>query len=89
MKFIIVHYLNIDNRNPEYIHKLIDDYSRKLEESKSEDYIHYVLPVKNQETKIECINPVTVTEEEYYKAEAVIKRASTLANKLLSTKFGL
>ena len=81
-KLILVLYLNMNGvPNNE-----VDDYCKQvIEKIKNDDIIHYVIPVRNQETKVECINPKLVSEKGYEQAkialESIVQQLTELNNK--------
>lgn len=69
-KSIIVFYINVGHLDPEGVSEIIkkvQDMIKPLPED-ADKVIQYVIPVRDQETKIECINsPVYFSSEEQVK----------------------
>ncbi|MCK9447194.1 hypothetical protein M0Q50_10110 [bacterium] len=63
-QLILVFYINIDNMSTQRAMEYLQDIQENVK-NKPEGSIQYIIPVKDQETKIECINPKIVTEEQY------------------------
>lgn len=66
-KTIMVFYINVDSMAtsdvPEYIKK-IQATIKPLDEDRDK-VINYIIPVRNQETRVECLNaPIVITSEE-------------------------
>lgn len=63
-QLILVFYINIDNMTTQQAMGYLHDIQQNVK-NKPEGSIQYIIPVKDQETKIECINPKIVTQEQY------------------------
>lgn len=77
MKPIIVLYINIDRIDPETVVRLMKE---TLDNIQHEDYKHYLIPVHGQPSKVECINPILATEEEY---QEICKKLTEYTDKML------
>jgi len=69
-KTILVHYLNVGTKSLQERHVMLKSYRDKVlipmaESSNGGDILSLVLPIENGESRIECINPVQVSEQEY------------------------
>jgi len=70
-KIILVLYLNVGNLSP----KDVDDFVHTtIDRIKNDDVITYVMPVRDQPTKIEILNPRLVSEYEYKTAAEILER---------------
>lgn len=82
---IIVFYLGAKNMRSE----TVDEYSSNLtkifaENEKTKNMLQYVVPVNEDESWIECINPVHITEEEYKnKIQTILTETETKFNEFL------
>ena len=68
----IVIYVNVGNLNTEDVHSYMRDFREhviKDFDADAENILFYFMPVRDQDTKIECINPVQVSKDEYSKIE--------------------
>jgi hypothetical protein len=66
-KTIIVFYINVGNSSHQEVEEIIENVRNKtkISEEDSKSCIQYIIPVRDQETKIECINaPIYVSSEE-------------------------
>ncbi len=76
-KLILVYYVDIGNLCPEDV----DEYINKLiERNKNENMVQYFVPVRDQETRIDCINPKLLPEDEYEEVREVIERQKRAYN---------
>lgn len=82
-KLILIFYIGIGNMNDDDI----DEYMRSLNKSipKEDDILYYIIPHKG-ETKIECLNPKLVTEDEYSKAKEVLDRNQKIVEEFIKSK---
>lgn len=78
MKPIVVFYLNADKISVQAVHEGMKRAQEMFE--LDEDIKAYVLPVYNQPTKVECINPILATEEEYM---VICKKLTEYTDKLM------
>jgi len=65
-KLILVVYGNVGSLSPNEIQEYIAQVNRYVA-SPTNEYITMVVPVRDQETRIECINPKFITNEEMIK----------------------
>lgn len=83
---ILVYYINIGNLSnydfKEYIHKTIK-FLKINKKNKENNIIQYFIPVKNQESKVECINPILVDNELYQQAKNRLEEANKKLDDLL------
>lgn len=87
-KIILAHYINVGNSSPQRVAETIQSL-RKLLDMEDNEIIHYLYPVRDQETRVECLNPRLVSEEEYQNAKKILERNQSIVTKLLSEKMGL
>ena len=70
-KTIIVFYVNIGNLDNADVSAYIEKVNNAIKPSEEDKkhVIHYVIPVRNQDTKVECLNipKILTTEKEKYK----------------------
>lgn len=72
MKPVLIIYLNIDYVSIEYVERYSESVS-KIFENLKDDYLYLILPVRNQPTKVECVNPIIVPSEFYEKYKFELK----------------
>ena len=76
-KLILVVYLNTSEMTPEKSIMEMERISHKVASAiEGENIIHFVIP--SRETRVECINPRLVTENEYAKAKDTLKRINKI-----------
>ena len=80
-KLILVHYVNVGNMSMSdwavYKQSMMDALP------KDDGIINYIIPIRG-ETKVECLNPRLVSEEEYAKAAEVLKRNQKIVDDLVA-----
>ena len=69
-KIILAHYINVGNVSPAKVSELLSKISESL--AGQEDILHYVYPITQGDTRVDCINPKLVTGEEYKYAKEVL-----------------
>jgi hypothetical protein len=85
-KIILVHYINVGNIDysdvESFMKRVVDKFSPKEEDN----IISYWIPIQNGETKVECINPKLVSEEDYSEAKKVLDRNQEIVNEIIKWK---
>lgn len=82
-KLFLVIYLNIASIPSEDV---IEYINKVTEVIKFDDSVQrLIVPVRGEETKIECINPVLLTEEQYKDAEEKINTLKQVVEEKLKT----
>lgn len=81
-KLILVYYVAIDDMNS----KDIDDYLRSLgEDFRNDEIIQYIIPIKHGESRIECLNPRLISEEDYKQAKELLERNQKIVDDLVKS----
>lgn len=70
-KVILVFYVNVDGLEPEDVESYMCNVRERL---RDDNTTQYLIPVTNQQTKVECINPKLVSKEEYQGVREVLER---------------
>lgn len=83
-KIILAHYINVDDVPVSEAENFIRATIRGIHR-KDDDIIHYFYAVRNQPTKVECINPIflSLEEMEKLKIKSYVRRVCELHKKLL------
>jgi len=80
MKPVLVFYLNLENRDPEYVQRTLREVSQNYPRINGYEHIF----VASNETKVECLNPsIILEEEEKNKIKNSIKRLTREFNYLI------
>lgn len=77
-KIILVHYIDISGIEPENISVMMNTLSKKLRLNEKE-VISYFIPTFTP-TRVECLNPKLVSEEEFNKAKLVLNNSQKTIN---------
>ena len=83
-KLILVFYIGVGNLPPAEVSEFMQDVVANLKKDKQKDIIYYFIPVRNQETKIECINPKLVSEDDYKKAKEALDNMNLKLQEIIS-----
>lgn len=70
-KLFLVIYVNIDNIHMSDVSAYLEAFARQT--TFDESVMRLIIPVRGEETRVECINPVLLTEEQYKETEEKIK----------------
>jgi hypothetical protein len=82
-KPILVFYFNVDELSTEKIAENSFKLNEMLKTEELNKYITFIIPVRNQPTKVECINPVLVSKKEYN----IVKETLEKTEKILKDYF--
>ena len=83
-KIIIVHYIDVSKAEPRIIPELMDDVAKRFTPTE-DNILTYWVPVYS-ETRIECINPKLITEEEYVDVKSFLDKHQEMVNEFLNKK---
>lgn len=78
-KPILVSYLDVRGMSHQQSNEYMQRVRRIVEYE--ENIFHYLIPIKG-ETRVECVNPVLATEEEYNKIKQLIEEYQEKLNRL-------
>ena len=70
-KLILVAYINIGFIHIEDVSSYLEQSAKILRDGTDDSVLLYIIPVRGHESRLECINPKLVSEEEYEKARQV------------------
>lgn len=82
-KIILVFYISIEGMS---LTKAEDFLSKIVEKSKTnqeDNIISYYIPIKNGETRIECLNPKLISEEDYTNIKNILDKTKQKLNEFL------
>jgi hypothetical protein len=85
-KIILVHYINVGNIDGNDVSRLMEDVVKKFSPKEEDNIISYWIPVREQETRVECINPKLVSEEDFTEAKRVLDRNQEIVNNIINWK---
>jgi hypothetical protein len=85
-KLILVYYLNLGNISPQKTEEIMSSFSANLNRSIREAH-HILLPISNGDTRVECLNPKLITQEECRLVKSFLERSEdALSNFLEKTQ---
>ncbi len=73
-KLILVAYINIGNINDADVSTFVAETAQNLKPKEDDSILFYVIPVRGEESRLECVNPKLVSEEEYEKAKRACEK---------------
>jgi len=82
-KIILVHYINIGNIDGKDVSKIMEDVVNKLSPKEEDNIISYWIPVREGESRVECINPKLVSQEDFTEAKRVLDRNQEIVNDII------
>lgn len=83
-KIILVYYINVGNLSYKDVNKFMEDIVVKLSPKEEDNIISYYIPIKDGDTRLECINPKLVSEEDYSESKKVLDRNQEIVNKIIN-----
>lgn len=75
-KLILVAYINISGINDADVSAFVTEAAHNLKPKEDDSILFYVIPVRGEESRLECVNPKLVSEEEYEKAKLACEKIS-------------
>ncbi len=82
-KIILVHYINVGNIDGNDVSKIMEDVVKKLSPKEEDNIISYWIPVREGESRVECINPKLVSQEDFTEAKRVLDRNQKIVNEII------
>jgi len=82
LKMILIHYIFVGGFNNVTANKIISDYEVKFS-NLDENIINIFYPTYESDTKVECINPKLVSEEEYKQVKEILERNQQIVNDII------
>lgn len=82
-KIILVYYVNVKGKSTERIHELMGKLINSNSLPKDPNIITSVIPVKDRETEVVCINPKLLTNDEYQAAKQITEDYNQLLKREL------
>jgi hypothetical protein len=85
-KIILVHYINMGNIDGNDVSKIMEDVVKKFSLKEEDNIISYWIPVRKGETRVECVNPKLVSQEDFTEAKRVLDRNQEIVNDIIKWK---
>lgn len=82
-KTILVFYINVGNASHQEVDEIVSNIRKTIKANKEDEekIMHYIIPVRDQETKIECLNSPLYISDERMK-EDIINKMKIIDNRL-------
>ena len=84
-KLFLVIYLNVGDMSNGDVSHLLINYENNLKGAYDESIEKIIVPLREGETRVECINPVLLTEEQYKETEEKVKSLQKKVEEALKT----
>lgn len=81
-KIIIVHYVWVGNAAIEQVEKTLDRLKNNFQHLE-DNIISYWIPIKEGDSRVECINPKLVSEEDFNQAKLALDKAQLKINEIV------
>jgi hypothetical protein len=85
-KIILIHYINVGNIDGNNVSEMMENVVNKFSPKEEDNIISYWIPVREGETRVECINPKLVSEEDFTEAKRVLNRNQEIVNNIINWK---
>jgi hypothetical protein len=85
-KIILIHYINVGNIDGNNVSEMMENVVNKFSPKEEDNIISYWIPVREGETRVECINPKLVSEEDFTEAKRVLDRNQKIVNDFINWK---
>ena len=83
-KIILITYFKISkNSSKEQINKIIESFSVGFDQAFKEDYHCFYIPIYDGDSRVECINPKLVDDEDYKKAKEDMSSGQNMMKEFL------
>jgi hypothetical protein len=85
-KIILIYYIYVGNIDRNDVSKVMEDVVRKFSPKEEDNIISYWIPIGEGETRVECINPKLVSQEDFTEAKRVLDRNQEIVNDIIKWK---
>jgi hypothetical protein len=85
-KIILIHYINVGNIDGNDVSEMMENIVNKFSPKEEDNIISYWIPVREGDTRVECINPKLVSEEDFTEAKRVLDRNQEIVNNIINWK---
>lgn len=85
-KIILVHYINIGNIDANVVSKIMEYVVKKFLPKDEDNIISYWIPVREGESRVECINPKLVSQKDFTKAKRILDKNQEIVNDIIKWK---
>jgi hypothetical protein len=85
-KIILIHYINVGNMDGEDVSKYMEEIVKRCSPKEEDNIISYWIPVREGESRVECINPKLVSQEDFTEAKRVLDRNQKIVNDIIKSK---
>jgi len=82
-KIILVHYITIGNMATNDVSRFMKEMVERFKLNGEDNIISYFIPIRDGDTRIECINPKLVSEEDYKQAIEVLDRNQKIVDEIV------
>lgn len=80
---ILVSYIEIGNAADYEVMEIVEKVRKAIVNPEEKNIKHFIIPVRDQGSKIECINPVRVSDDEYKLIEEKLQNCEKELHKVL------
>lgn len=74
-KIILVHYIWLGNAAIEQVEDKFNKLKNNFQHLEEDNIISYWIPIKEGDSRVECINPKLVSEEDFNQAKLALDKA--------------
>jgi len=82
-KLIIVYYISVGNRTPQAAREIISSFIANCSLVKDENLHNVFVPIREGDTKVECINPRFLPEEDFQKYKSQLEECEEKVKEFL------
>ena len=82
-KTILIAYINVSGVNDSDLSAFLQEAVNNLKPEEDDSILFYAVPVRGEESRLECINPKLVSEEEFEKAHQACEKITEKLKELM------
>ena len=83
MKTILVVYINVGDLKTHDLEEYMESLRNEFLRDDPSEILHYFIPTREGETRIDCVNPKLITTDDYQKVQKVLDENQKIVNDLL------
>lgn len=83
-KIILVFYINTRSLTDEETYERLSNFKEIIDHNKQDGMMYYILPTTEFETRIECLNPKLISQEEYNFVQSKLDKLNKILDNFLT-----
>jgi 5-bromo-4-chloroindolyl phosphate hydrolysis protein len=80
---ILVFYINVGNMSYSDVSNFMEKFIKQIKSDIKEYITHYIIPIREGDTRLECLNPIRISDDDYQKIQEKLENTKKELDKIL------